>query len=209
MGLPQRKLVYTIENYLQIDRTLEERYEYLDGEIYLMAGESGSHGDICTNLVREFSVQLKGSPCRARSKDTKVRSSGIIRPSVTTKGMFSYPDLVVICAAPQYHDDIQDMILNPGVIAEVLSESTEKFDRGEKFERYRLWNPTLTDYLLVSQDKPLVEHYMRQPDESWLLREYRGLNRNLIVESVNCNLSLAEIFDRVEFENDFDEEIIG
>jgi Uma2 family endonuclease len=209
MGLTKLKPFYTVENYLEIDRAGEERYEYLDGEIYLMAGESGAHADICTNLVREISAQLKGSSCRARSKDTKVRSSGIVRPSVTTKGMFSYPDLVVICGAPQYHDEVQDMILNPVVIAEVLSESTEKFDRGEKFERYRLWNPTLTDYLLVSQDKPLVEHFTRQADGNWLLREYRGLDANLIVESINCNLSLAEIFDRVEFQDDFEEEIVG
>ncbi len=209
MGLPKLKSSYTIENYLEIDRASEERYEYLDGEIYLMAGESGAHGDICTNLVSELRVQLKNSPCRARSKDTKVRSTGIIRPSVTTKGMFSYPDLVVICGSPQYHDEVTDMILNPAVIAEVLSESTEKFDRGEKFERYRLWNPTLTDYLLVSQDKPLVEHYTRQTDGSWLLREHRGLDANFIIESINCNLRLAEIFDRVEFQNEFDEEIAG
>ncbi|MEP6923879.1 MAG: Uma2 family endonuclease, partial [Pyrinomonadaceae bacterium] len=206
---PRLKPSYTVENYLEIDRADEERYEYLDGEIYLMAGESGAHGDICTNLVGEIRAQLKGSPCRARSKDTKVRSRGIIRPSVTTKGMFSYPDLLVICGAPQYHDEVQDMILNPAVIAEVLSESTERFDRGEKFERYRLWNPTLADYLLVSQDKPLVEHFTRQSDGNWLLREYRGLNTSLIVESISCNLSLAEIFDRVEFQNDFDEEIVG
>lgn len=209
MGFPRLKPSYTVENYLEIDRADEERYEYLDGEIYLMAGESGAHGDICTNLVGEIRAQLKGSPCRARSKDTKVRSSGIIRPSVTTKGMFSYPDLLVICGAPQYHDEVNDLILNPAVIAEVLSESTERFDRGEKFERYRLWNPTLADYLLVSQDKPLVEHFTRQSDGNWLLREYRGLNTILIVESISCNLSLAEIFDRVEFKNDFDEEIVG
>ena len=207
MGLPKLQS-YTIENYLEIDRASEERYEYLDGEIYLMAGESGAHGDICTNLVVSIGNQLKNSPCRARAKDTKVRSSGIIRPSVTTKGMFSYPDLVVICGAPQYHDDVTDMILNPAVIAEVLSESTEQFDRGEKFERYRLWNPTLTDYLLISQDKPLVEHYTRQPDGNWLLREYRGLEANFVIESINCNLAPAEIFDRVEFEEDFDDEIV-
>lgn len=207
MGLAKLKPFYTVKQYLEIDRDSEERYEYLDGEIYLMAGESGAHGDICTNLVGEFHNQLKNSSCRARSKDTKVRSSGIIRPSVTTKGMFSYPDLVVICGAPQYHDEVTDMILNPAVIAEVLSESTEKFDRGEKFERYRSWNPTLTDYLLVSQDKPLIEHFIRQSDESWLLREYRGLDANLKIESIQCNLNLAEVFDRVEFPNDFDEEI--
>lgn len=207
MGLAKLKPFYTVEDYLEIDRNSEERYEYLDGEIYLMAGESGAHGDICTNLVSEFRSQLRHSSCRARSKDTKVRSSGIIRPSVTTKGMFSYPDLVVICGAPQYHDEVTDMILNPSVIAEVLSESTEKFDRGEKFERYRNWNPTLTDYLLVSQDKPLIEHYTRQPDKSWVLREHRGLDANFIIESINCSLSLAEIFDRVEFQDDFDEEI--
>jgi len=114
--------------------------------------------------------------------------------------MISYPDIVVICGEPEYHDEFRDIILNPTVIIEVLSESTEAFDRSEKFHRYQLWNPTLTDYILVSQHKPLVEHYIRQSDGSWKFYFYDGLEREFTIESINSRLKLADIFYRVEFE---------
>ena len=152
MGLAKlnRKPSYTFEEYLKIDRETEERYEYLDGEIYLMAGESGAHGDISMNLAVISGTQMRGTNCRGRIKDTKVLS-GASQKTSSPKGMFSYPDMVIICGQPQYHDKHEDVIVNPQVIIEVLSESTESFDRGEKFIRYRMWNQTLTDYLLISQ----------------------------------------------------------
>ena len=202
MGLAQPKPYYTIEDYLEIERSSDERYEFLDGEIYLMAGESDAHGDICTNLVREISFQLKGTPCRVRSKDTKVRSGAEPQNARTMKGMFSYPDVVVFCGELEHHDEYKDILINPSVVIEVLSESTAEFDRGEKFMRYRNWNPTLTDYILVSQDKPVVEHYVRHDNGTWILHEYHGLSENFKIDSINCVLSLAEIFDRVEFPPD-------
>jgi len=202
MGLakPKTKPSYTFEEYLEIDRETDERYEYLDGEIYLMAGESGAHGDISMNLAVMFGNQLKGTNCRGRIKDTKVLSGAASQKTSSPKGMFSYPDLVVICGQPQYHDKHEDVLVNPQIIVEVLSESTESFDRGEKFIRYRMWNPTLTDYLLVSQNAPLVEHFTKQPDGSWILREYHGLEASLTVESINAALNLSDIYDRIEFE---------
>jgi len=202
MGLAQPKPYYTIEDYLEIERSSDERYEFLDGEIYLMAGESDAHGDICTNLVREISFQLKTTPCRVRSKDTKVRSGAEPQNARTAKGMFSYPDVVVFCGELEHHDEYKDVLINPSVVIEVLSESTAEFDRGEKFMRYRNWNPTLTDYILVSQDKPVIEHYVRQDNGTWILHEYHGLSANFKINSINCVLSLAEIFDRVEFPPD-------
>ncbi|HEX8266286.1 MAG TPA: Uma2 family endonuclease [Pyrinomonadaceae bacterium] len=205
MAFPKTKFVYTIENYLNIDRSEDERYEYLDGEIYLMAGESDAHGDISTNLIGILYNNLKGTNCRARAKDTKVRSGSLPQKPRSTKGMFSYPDVVVICGEPQYLDEHRDVILNPSVIFEVLSESTEQFDRGEKFLRYGNWNPTLTDYVLVSQDKPLVEHYIRQTDGGWTLYRYSGLAADFTVETLNCRFKLADIFDRVEFPPEIEE----
>ena len=201
MGLAKSKTKpsYTFEEYLEIDRETDERYEYLDGEIYLMAGESGAHGDILMNLAVNFGNQLKGTNCRGRIKDTKVLSGAGSQKTSSPKGMFSYPDLVVICGQPQYHDKHEDIIINPQIIVEVLCESTESFDRGEKFIRYRMWNPTLTDYLLVSQTAPLVEHYAKQPDGSWVLREYHGLQANLTIKTIDVSLNLADIYDRVEF----------
>src|SRR5262245_24970651 len=169
MGQPQAKAksAYTIDQYLKIERASEERHEYVDGEIYAMAGESGEHGDISVNVVVSLGSQLRGTSCRARTKDTKVCSGPILRSGSSTRGIFSYPDVVVVCGEPEYHDAYKDVILNPTAIVEVLSTSTEAFDRGEKFTRYQTWNPTLTDYLLVSQDQPQVEHFHRQADGSW------------------------------------------
>jgi len=200
MGLAKPKPVFTIEDYLRIDRAEDERYEFLDGEIYAMAGESGEHGDICVNLTRLLGNDLLDTACRVRSKDTKVRSGMFPPKRPLIKGMISYPDLVVICGEPEYHDEFRDVILNPTVIIEVLSESTEQFDRSEKFHRYQLWNPALTDFILISQNKPLVEHYIRQSDGSWKFYFYDGLEREFSIESINSRLRLADIFYRVEFE---------
>lgn len=193
--------LYSIEEYLALERASEERHEYIDGYIYAMAGESGEHGDISVNLVREISVQLRGTSCRARSKDTKVRSGPIPIHPRSKQGLFSYPDLVVICGEPQYHDEHTDVILNPAVVIEVLSKSTESFDRGEKFHRYQVWNPTLTDYLLVSQNAPIIEHFSRQPDGSWSYKIYQGLDRSVTIESIGCELRLADVYDRINFES--------
>lgn len=207
MGLAKSQLIYSAEDYLEIDRNSQERYEYLDGEIWMMAGESEAHADICTNLVREISLQLKGSPCRVRAKDTKVRSGAKPELARTKRGMFSYPDAVVICGKIEFHDEVKDVIVNPQVIIEVLSHSTGDFDRGEKFMRYRNWNLSLTDYILVAQDAPFIEHFTRQADNSWLLREYRGFDASFPIASINCRLQLSEVFDRVEFPEYFDDEI--
>ena len=195
-----RRALYNIEEYLAMERVSEERHEYVDGYVFAMAGESGAHADISVNLVREISVQLRGTRCRARAKDTKVHSGPAARHPRSTEGLFSYPDLVVICGKPQYHDEHTDVILNPTVIIEVLSESTESFDRGEKFHRYRTWNPTLTDYLLVSQTAPIIEHFSRQLDGSWSYKIYQGLDRSVTIESIGCELRLADVYDRINFE---------
>lgn len=201
MAVPKKKLSrYTVEKYLELDRDGEERYEFVDGQVFLMAGESGRHGDISVNLTTEIGFQLKGKNCRARAKDTKIKSGGFAETKGnSTKGMFSYPDLVVICGEPEYHDKFTDIVLNPKVIVEVLSDSTEVFDRNNKFTRYRMFNPTLTDYVLVSQDKPMVEHFVRQDDDGWKLYIFIGLDKNFKIESIECELKLADIYDRVEF----------
>lgn len=200
-----KEYFYTTEEFLDIDRTANERFEYIDGEIYQMAGESGEHGDICTNLVSELRTQLKtkGKNCRVRSKDTKVRSGALSnKGKQVLKGMFSYPDIVVICGTPEYHDKHKDIILNPKVIIEVLSDSTEYFDRHDKFTRYRMLNPTLTDYILVSQDEPVVEHFVRGENEIWTLYTYVGLNSDFRIDSIDCELELSEIFDLIEFSDE-------
>lgn len=199
MGLAKLKpYYYTLEQYLEIEREADERSEFVDGEIYAMAGESGRHGDVSANLVGIFVAELRGKPCRTRTKDTKVRSGSL--KERFGRDMISYPDIVIICGEPEYHDKHKDVVLNPTVIVEVLSDSTAEFDRGTKFMRYRSYNPTLTDYILVSQDEAHVEHYIRQENGDWLLREYYETDKIFPIDSIACSLNLADVYDRVEFE---------
>jgi Uma2 family endonuclease len=189
----------TIHQYLTLERAGLERHEYVDGEIIAMAGETLAHGIISLNIGGLLFVQLKGTPCFAVSKDTKVRSGLGVVSARTASGMFSYPDILVVCGEPEYLDEHHDVINNPVVIVEVLSKSTESFDRGEKFRRYKNWNPTLKDYVLVSQDRALVEHFGRQPDDSWFHQEHAGLDATVILSSISCTLKLADIYDRIIF----------
>ena len=195
--------LYSAEEYLEFERQAEERHEYLDGFIYAMAGESPLHADISANLVILVGEQLRDSPCRVRTKDTKVRSGPTQRRIM--KGLFPYPDVVVICGEPQYHDEHRDVVINPRVIIEVLSESTEARDRGVKFHRYQTWSPTLTDYVLVSQQAPLIEHFERQADGSWSYHVYQGLEESLTIKSINCTLKLSDVYARIVFPEESDE----
>lgn len=194
--------LYTVTEYLALERASEERNEYLDGVIYVMQGESGEHADISMNLAGSLGSQLKGKDCRARSKDTKVRSGPLPKLKHSTKGLYSYPDAVVICGEPQYLDEYRDVITNPQVIIEVLSPTTEKFDRGEKFDRYDTWNPTLSDYLLVSQDQARIEHYIRQADGTWTRAVSRGLRSKVVIKSIRCMLKLKDVYDRINLKPD-------
>lgn len=190
MGLPQTKLTYTPDEYLAFERESEERHEYLDGQIYAMAGESPEHSTICVNLIASVASQLRGKPCRAFSPNMKVRT----KPT----GLYSYPDLTVVRGEPVFHDDHRDVLVNPLVIIEVLSPSTEAYDRGGKFARYQQI-ASLTDYLLVAQDQPRVEHYVRQADGQWLYSVVSGLSGVVEIDSIGCRIPLSEIYDRITF----------
>jgi Uma2 family endonuclease len=197
---------FTVEEYLTFERASDERHEYLDGVIYAMAGsantqamagESEDHGTICMNLSISLGSQLRGTPCRAFSKDTKVRC-GPYRPH-TREGLYAYPDLVVVCGPSQYHDQARDVLLNPTVIVEVLSPSTEAFDRGERFRRYRAWLPTLTDYVLVAQDRPVIDHYQRTTTGRWELETLEGRDTHLHLPGIDCTVPLVEVYERIVF----------
>jgi len=190
---------FTVDQYLAIERASQERHEYLDGVIYAMAGESPQHGIISVNITGLLHTQLKGTPCFALTKDSKVRSGPETAKRNVSRGMFSYPDIVVVCGEPTFHDDKRDVILNPRVIVEALSPSTEEFDRGEKCERYQTWNPTLTDYVIVSQSQPLIETFTRQDDDRWLLKRYAGLSAVVPLTSIKCELPLTDVYDRITF----------
>jgi Uma2 family endonuclease len=200
MGLAKVKTatVFTPEDYLNFERESDERHEFIDGGIYEMAGESLSHSRVCMNLAREIGNALKGKRCEPLSPNMKVRTS--------TASLFSYPDLTIICGEPQFHDRKKDVLVNPQVIFEVLSPSTAEYDRTTKFQKHRMGNETLTDYVLVSQDKPFVEHFVKQTDGNWIYRSYGLIDDTLNIETIECVLSLREIYDRVEFETQPDEQ---
>ena len=205
MGLVESKSLLTVDEYLTLERASEEKHQYLDGHLFAMAGESGEHSDIAMNISGLFYVHLRGKRCRPRGSNSKIRS-GPAGPvsGKRAKGLFSYPDVVVICGEPEHHDRFKDVIINPTAIVEVLSPSTESFDRGEKFKRYQTWNPTLREYVLVSQDKPEVEHFSRLPDGTWKYKLHRGLKASVKLASIQYTLKLAEIYERVTFPADSD-----
>ena len=204
MGLPKLAAtgLYSVEEYLALERSTQERHTYLDGHIFKMSGESEAHGDICVNVIAELRTQLRRTPCRVWTKDAKIRS-GPQRPKPgSRKGLFSYPDIVVVCGERQYLDEHRDVLLNPTVIIEVLSPSTEAFDRNEKLRRFRLYLPTLVDYVLIEQNAPAIVHYRRQTDGLWVVAFADGLDSSVYLASINCQLSLEEVYDRVEFPPD-------
>ncbi len=197
MGLPQTNPAYSFDDYLAQEREEEFRQEYLDGQVYAMAGETLEHSTICANVSGELYAQLKGKPCRTLSPNMKVLS-GNYSPG-QTKGLFSYPDISVVCGEPKFHDGRRDVLLNPTLIIEVLSPGTELFDRGEKFRRYRTCLESLQDYVLVSTESPLVEVFQRQTGGFWLYSAVAGLDARVALPSIDCELSLADIYERLEF----------
>lgn len=206
MAVPKEKLLITVEDYLAMERAAEERHEFIDGYIYQMAGESLEHSRINVNLLTSLNTQLRGKRCEVLSPNMKVRSGPVIKEQRTRKGLFSYPDVSVVCGEPQFHDDYRDVLTNPTVIIEVLSASTEIFDRDVKFRRYQTHLTSLQDYVLVSQVWPLIQIYSRQPD-GWLYKHAVGLDAALYVPSIDCWLRLTDIYDRVTFPPEEPEEI--
>ncbi len=187
MKSPVPQPYYTVAEYLVLERASEERHEYLDGQVYPVASESPEHDAICINLLVIIGSQLHGTPSQVFSRDTKVRSGPTPRPGHPMKSLFTYPDLLVVCDDPEFHGSFDDVLLNPTLIVEVLSEATEAFDRGEKFRRHRTWLPSLTDYLLVAQDEPLIDHYHQvSANHRWELMSYEGLEADLYLESLSC-----------------------
>ena len=185
----QPKTRLTPEEYLAIERKAEYKSEYFNGEMFAMAGASERHVLIVTNVVAELRGQLRRRPCTVYSTDLRVR--------VSPAGLYTYPDVVVVCGQAQFADDQKDTLLNPTLIVEVLSESTKDYDRGGKFEHYRTLM-SLSEYVLIDQDKHHVEHFVRQPENRWLLSETNRLEDTIHVSSISCDLALAEVYDKVE-----------
>ncbi len=186
-SLPKAR--FTPEQYLELERKAEHKSEYWNGEIVAMAGASLSHNRITLNIGRKLGNQLDGSPCEPFVNDLRVRVS-------PTK--YLYPDVAITCGDPVFEDAELDTLLTPQVVVEVLSSSTANDDRGIKFAFYRQIE-SLTDYVMVSQAEPLVEHYARQDNNHWLLAVLRGMDAVLHLPSIGCELPLSEVYARVVF----------
>lgn len=181
------------EEYLERERHAEHRSEYFAGEIFAMAGASERHILIVTNVSGELRALLKKRPCKVYSNDMRVK--------VSQSGLYTYPDVSVVCGEPSFEDGKKDTLLNPALIVEVLSESTEAYDRGKKFEHYRRI-PSLAEYLLIAQDRCRIEQFIKQRDGKWLFSEVNSPNAVIKLTSVDCELSAAEVYDKVEFEKE-------
>jgi Uma2 family endonuclease len=186
-AVPRRLL--TPQEYLAQERLAEFRSEYYRGEVFAMAGASTEHTLVKDNLARRAGMQLEDGPCLVMTSDQRVK--------IGATGLYTYPDLVIVCDEPQYEDDVFDTLLNPRVIVEVLSNSTESYDRGAKFEHYRQI-PSLREYVLAAQDRVLLERYVRQPDESWLLTVFKESTRSFEFASVPVAIPIAAVYRRVE-----------
>jgi Uma2 family endonuclease len=181
----------SFDDWLEGERaSLEGRSEFVGGEVFAMTGASVEHNAIVANIVRELGTQMKGRPCQVYANDLKVR----IRSADAGK----YPDLIALCGEHQFQDGRRDVLLNPSLIVEVLSDSTEAYDRGDKFALYRQI-PSLQEYLLVSQHRVQVELYSRGEDGRWTLTDFSALTDSAPLASVHCTLSLAEVYDKVDF----------
>jgi len=191
MAQVQTQHIYTPEEYLALEREAATKSEFVNGEIFAMAGASCVHMTIAFNVAGELHRQLKGRPCTAYISDMRVK--------VSPTGMYTYPDMVVVCGREQLEEGEVDTLLNPTVIIEVLSPSTEGYDRGAKFAHYRRLE-SLQEYLLVAQDAVHLEHYVRQADGRWLLSEANRLGDEIYLPAIDCRLSLAEVYDKTEIE---------
>jgi Uma2 family endonuclease len=187
MAEPATRLRMSRQEYLAFERAAPERHEYLDGEVVAMAGGRREHSLIGNNLGAELRSALRGRPCEVYNSDLRVW--------IDAADLYTYPDVAVVCGEPAFEDERRDILLNPTAVVEVLSDSTESYDRGEKFGYYRTL-PSLTDYLLASQKRPLVEHFSRQPEGGWLLRTY-GPGERLALPSLGCEIPVDEIYLKV------------
>jgi Uma2 family endonuclease len=183
------KPLFSPEQYLALERQARDRSEYINGHIFAMAGASRQHNLIAGNIFGELRNQLRGRPCEAYINDMRVK--------VNATGLYTYPDVAALCDEPIFEDAQGDSLLNPSVIVEVLSDSTEAYDRGEKFAHYRRLE-SLRDYILIAQNLIRVEHFTRQGD-NWLFSEANSLSSSIHIPSIDCTIALQDIYERVQF----------
>lgn len=188
-ALPQP--FYTVEQYLEQEEKAETKSEYLSGQIFAMSGGSPRHSEIGTTLARLVGNQVRHEPCRTYNSDLRV--------TIMQTGLKTYPDLTVVCGEPYFHPLDTNSLINPQVLFEVLSPSTEGYDRGEKWANYRQLD-SLQEYVLVSQHTPQVEVYTRQDDGAWKFTATTAMDGKISLPSLGCELEMADIYEKIEFD---------
>jgi Uma2 family endonuclease len=186
----QAKTFVTPEQYLEIERAAEFKSEYYNGEMFAMAGALEAHNLIVSNVIGELRGQLRKRPCVTLPSDMRVH--------VAATGLYTYPDVSVVCGEREYLDRHPDTLVNPTLIVEVLSQSTEAYDRGRKFKHYRSIE-SLREYLLISSDQISVDLFTRQPDGNWILSSASRPEDSIELHSIDCRLNLADLYEKVEF----------
>jgi Uma2 family endonuclease len=190
--LKPRKL--TVEEYFQIEAKAERKCEFFNGEMFMMAGASREHNYIVSNLIDRLPEQLRGS-CRVFVSDMRLK--------ISRTGLYTYSDLLIVCDPPEYAPENRDTLTNPKVVIEVLSDSTERYDRTTKFRHYKQL-PSVMEYVLVSQNETLVERYTRQADETWAQTDFVGLEASMVLATVKVTVPMADIFRDVVFPDPVD-----
>ena len=179
------------QQYLAQERMAKFKSQYFGGEMFAMAGGSREHNLIVANIVRELGNELKDRRCEVYASDMRVK--------VSKSGLYTYPDTSVVCDTPEFEDDQFDTLVNPKLLFEVLSESTESYDRGGKFRQYREID-SLKEYVMVSQDRVSVECYLRQAGDRWLLKEIQSIEESVTFDSIQVTIPLAELYRNISFE---------
>ena len=187
-AIPNVKL--TPAEYLAQERVAPFKSEFFNGEVFAIAGASREYNRIKENLVGELFAHLKGTPCRSYSSD--------LRLLVEATGLYTYPDIILVCGTEKFDVLDKDTLTNPSAVIEILSPSTERYDRGAKFRNYQQIE-SLVEYLLVAQDEPVCERYIRQEGGSWGVVSFVGLEASLVLTSVQAEIAMADIFAGVEF----------
>jgi Uma2 family endonuclease len=189
MALPEHYV--TPEDYLKFERLSQDKHEYLDGKIYAMAGASKNHLRIVSSVSAYLYTQLSERPCDVFANDIRVR--------VNPTGLYTYPDIVVVCEPPLFADNEEDTLLNPTVIIEVLPPSTEGYDRGKKFQHYRTLE-SLREYLLIAQDTMRIEHYVLHEGKWVLMTDAKERDTVLKLPSIDCTLAVGKVYEKVQFD---------
>jgi Uma2 family endonuclease len=187
--IPAEQILVTEDEYIERERRSETKNELIHGVIVAMAGGSPKHNAIAANVIIALGALLRGGPCKILTSDQRVH--------INDTGLYTYGDVIVVCGRPQFHPKFPDTLLNPKLVVEVLSPSTEDYDRGAKFAHYRTV-PSLTEYLLVAQEDKQVEHYRRLGTGQWLLTEYKGSEAKVALPTLEVELPFSEIYDNVE-----------